>query len=105
MRVATWNLLHGIALVDPLEAPGLAQVAGSITADLIGLQEVDRHQERSNNEHQTKIVADAMGLPYWVLLRQLSAHLANPGKVQLTLTYTHMNIPIPVRNNRITALA
>ena len=66
MRVATWNLLHGIALVDPLEAPSLAQVAGSITADLIGLQEVDRHQERSNNEHQTKIVADAMGLPYWV---------------------------------------
>jgi len=66
MRVATWNLLHGIALVDPQAAPNLAQVAGSISADLIGLQEVDRHQERSSYEHQTKTIANAMGLPYWV---------------------------------------
>lgn len=66
MRVATWNLLHGVALVDPTVAPGLAEVASSISADLIGLQEVDRQQVRSNNEHQTKIIADAMGLPYWV---------------------------------------
>jgi endonuclease/exonuclease/phosphatase family metal-dependent hydrolase len=66
MRVVTWNLLHGIALTDPSQAPSLAEVAGSISADLIGLQEVDRYQIRSNNEHQTKIVADAMGLPFWV---------------------------------------
>lgn len=66
MRVATWNLLHGVALVDPSKAPNLSQVASSISADLIGLQEVDRQQTRSSNEHQTKIIADAMGLPYWV---------------------------------------
>lgn len=66
MRVATWNLLHGIPLLDPLNVASLAQVAGSIAADLIGLQEVDRQQSRSNNEHQTKSVADAMGLPYWI---------------------------------------
>jgi endonuclease/exonuclease/phosphatase family metal-dependent hydrolase len=66
MRVATWNLLHGIALTDPSDAPTLAAVSASISADLIGLQEVDRNQIRSNNEHQTKIVADAMGLPFWV---------------------------------------
>jgi endonuclease/exonuclease/phosphatase family metal-dependent hydrolase len=66
MRVATWNLLHGIALTDPSAAPTLAQVSALISADLIGLQEVDRHQVRSNYEHQTEIVADAMGLPFWV---------------------------------------
>jgi len=66
MRVATWNLLHGIPLLDPLNVPSLAEVARSVSADLIGLQEVDRQQLRSNYEHQTKTVADAIGLPYWV---------------------------------------
>jgi len=88
MRVATWNLLHGIALVDPLEAPSLAQVAGSITADLIGLQEVDRHQERSNNEHQTKIVADAMGLPYWVFAPAITG---TPGESWEGATDSHIH--------------
>ena len=66
MRVATWNLLHGIPLLDPLNIPSLADVASTVSADLIGLQEVDRQQLRSNYEHQTKTVADAIGLPYWV---------------------------------------
>jgi len=66
MRVATWNLLHGIPLLDPLNVPSLADVASTVSADLIGLQEVDRQQLRSNYEHQTKTVADAIGLPYWV---------------------------------------
>jgi endonuclease/exonuclease/phosphatase family metal-dependent hydrolase len=66
MRVATWNLLHGIPLLDPLNVPNLADVASTVSADLIGLQEVDRQQLRSNYEHQTKTVADAIGLPYWV---------------------------------------
>jgi hypothetical protein len=66
MRVATWNLLHGIPLLDPLNVPSLADVASTVSADLIGLQEVDRQQVRSNYEHQTKTVADAIGLPYWV---------------------------------------
>jgi len=66
MRVATWNLLHGIPLLDPLNVPNLADVACTVSADLIGLQEVDRQQLRSNYEHQTKTVADAIGLPYWV---------------------------------------
>ena len=88
MRVATWNLLHGIALVDPLEAPSLAQVASSITADLIGLQEVDRQQVRSNFEHQTKIVADAMGLPYWVYAPAITG---TPGESWEGATDSHIH--------------
>jgi endonuclease/exonuclease/phosphatase family metal-dependent hydrolase len=88
MRVATWNLLHGIALVDPQEAPNLAQVASSISADLIGLQEVDRHQERSNYEHQTKTVADAMGLPYWVYAPAITG---TPGESWEGATDSHIH--------------
>jgi endonuclease/exonuclease/phosphatase family metal-dependent hydrolase len=88
MRVATWNLLHGIALVDPQEAPNLAQVARSISADLIGLQEVDRHQERSNYEHQTKKIADAMGLPYWVYAPAITG---TPGESWEGATDSHIH--------------
>jgi endonuclease/exonuclease/phosphatase family metal-dependent hydrolase len=88
MRVATWNLLHGIALVDPNDAPGLAQVAASISADLIGLQEVDRDQLRSNYEHQTKIVADAMGLPYWVYAPAITG---TPGESWEGATHSHIH--------------
>jgi endonuclease/exonuclease/phosphatase family metal-dependent hydrolase len=88
MRVATWNLLHGIALVDPQEAPNLAQVASSITADLIGLQEVDRHQERSNYDHQTKTIADAMGLPYWVYAPAITG---TPGESWEGATDSHIH--------------
>lgn len=88
MRVATWNLLHGIALVDPMEVPNLAQVASSISADLIGLQEVDRQQSRSNNDHQTKIVADAMGLPYWVYAPAITG---TPGESWEGATDSHIH--------------
>jgi endonuclease/exonuclease/phosphatase family metal-dependent hydrolase len=66
MRVATWNLLHGIALTQGESRPGLAKIAGQISADIIGLQEVDRNQPRSDYEHQTQVVAQAMGLPHWI---------------------------------------
>lgn len=88
MRVVTWNLLHGVALVDPTAAPGLAEVASSISADLIGLQEVDRQQIRSNNEHQTKIIADAMGLPYWVYAPAITG---TPGETWEGATDSHIH--------------
>ena len=77
MRLVTWNLLHGIALTQSESAPSLAEVARQITADVIGLQEVDRDQPRSSNEHQTQIVAEAMGLPHWVFA---PAIIGTPGE-------------------------
>jgi endonuclease/exonuclease/phosphatase family metal-dependent hydrolase len=88
MRVATWNLLHGIPLLDPLNVPNLAQVASSFSADLIGLQEVDRQQIRSNYEHQTKTVADAMGLPYWIFAPAVTG---TPGESWEGATDSHIH--------------
>ena len=88
MRVATWNLLHGIPLLDPLNVPDLAQVASLISADLIGLQEVDRQQVRSNYEHQTKTVADAMGLTYWIFAPAVTG---TPGEAWEGATDTHVH--------------
>lgn len=88
MRVATWNLLHGIPLLDPLNVPDLTQVASLISADLIGLQEVDRNQGRSNYEHQTKTVADAMSLPYWIFAPAVTG---TPGELWEGATDTHVH--------------
>ena len=66
MRIVTWNILHGTSPTQSGSTPALAQVASQISADVIGLQEVDRDQPRSGNEHQTQIVAQAMGLPHWI---------------------------------------
>lgn len=88
MRVATWNLLHGIQLLDPLNVPNLAEVASLIPTDLIGLQEVDRQQTRSNFEHQTKTVADAMGLPFWIFAPAVTG---TPGETWEGATDTHIH--------------
>lgn len=88
MRVATWNLLHGIPLLDPLNVPSLAQVASTVSADIIGLQEVDRQQTRSNYEHQTQTVADAMGLPYWIYAPSVTG---TPGETWEGATDSHIH--------------
>jgi endonuclease/exonuclease/phosphatase family metal-dependent hydrolase len=89
MRVATWNLLHGIPLLEPQNVPNLTQVASTISADLIGLQEVDRQQIRSNYEHQTKTVADAIGLPYWVYAPAVTG---TPGETWEGATDSHIHM-------------
>lgn len=65
-RVATFNLLHGMRLgsgeADPAD---LAASATRLAADLVGLQEVDRHQERSGGVDQTQVVAESLGVEHW----------------------------------------
>jgi endonuclease/exonuclease/phosphatase family metal-dependent hydrolase len=47
LRVATFNLLHGAAPADGSTDPaGLAAAVRALDADLLGIQEVDRNQER-----------------------------------------------------------
>lgn len=77
MRVVTWNLLHGIALTQGESTPGLAEIAGQISADIIGLQEVDHNQPRSGYELQTHTVAQAIGLPHWIFA---PAIIGTPGE-------------------------
>ena len=62
MRLASFNLLHGRSLRDGLvDGPRLTQAAVDLDADVVGLQEVDRDQERSDGLDLTALVADGMG--------------------------------------------
>ncbi|HEY5187228.1 MAG TPA: endonuclease/exonuclease/phosphatase family protein [Actinomycetes bacterium] len=66
LRVATFNLLHGQSLRDGSVEPALlADAARRLGADLVGLQEVDRHQPRSGLVDQTEVVAAALGAAHW----------------------------------------
>lgn len=85
LRVATFNLLHGMALPaavdvstermpltsesaptpDGVSSAALAAAAAVLDADVIGLQEVDRGQERSGHVDQTEVVARAVGAAHW----------------------------------------
>ena len=78
MRVATFNLLHGRSL-DHLEVreSDLRDAAARIDADVLGLQEVDRLQERSASVDQTAVVAEALGAASWRFVPALNG---TPGR-------------------------
>jgi endonuclease/exonuclease/phosphatase family metal-dependent hydrolase len=62
LRVATWNLLHGLSpstgQVDP---ELLARQAALLECDVLAIQEVDQGQPRSGNRSQTDDIAHALG--------------------------------------------
>jgi endonuclease/exonuclease/phosphatase family metal-dependent hydrolase len=60
--VATFNLLHGMTVEDgAVDTDRLRDAVGSLDADVLGLQEVDRDQPRSHGIDQTAVAAEAMG--------------------------------------------
>lgn len=62
MRFATFNLLHGRSIDDGRVVPErLTGAVRSLRADVLALQEVDRHQDRSGGIDMTEAAADAMG--------------------------------------------
>ena len=66
VRVATFNLLHGRSVAHGgVDVEDLRAAAAEIDADVVGLQEVDRHQERSGVVDQTAEVAAALGAEHW----------------------------------------
>lgn len=77
LRVATFNLLHGLALDTGLATPaGLAAAAAQLDADVVGLQEVDRGQDRSGGVDQTAVLAAHLGAAHH---RFLPALVGAPG--------------------------
>jgi endonuclease/exonuclease/phosphatase family metal-dependent hydrolase len=83
VRLATYNLLHGMTVLGGVPQPqrdGSGRIIGppavaddaalrkSVTlldADVIGLQEVDVDQPRSAHAHQVRSVAEALHAPTW----------------------------------------
>ena len=62
MRVATFNILSGRSTVDDrVDLDRFAKAVHELDADVLGLQEVDRNQPRSDNADLTAVAAEAMG--------------------------------------------
>lgn len=77
MRLATFNLLHGASLSDGrVDAVRLRDAARRLDADVLGLQEVDRGQDRSHRRDLTGEVARATGAGHW---RFVPALVGTPG--------------------------
>lgn len=61
MRIATFNMLHGRSTRDGrVDVERFAAAVGSLDADVLALQEVDRDQRRSQQADFTAIAAAAM---------------------------------------------
>jgi len=77
VRLVTWNVLNGTSLADgQVDGPRLAAAAGSLDADVLGLQEVDRGQPRSHGLDLVAAVADGTGAAGW---RFAPALIGTPG--------------------------
>jgi endonuclease/exonuclease/phosphatase family metal-dependent hydrolase len=65
-RIASFNVLHGRSLADGTASAGrLAEACASLGADVLGLQEIDRAQTRSEAADQPAVVAEAVGAVDW----------------------------------------
>ncbi len=62
MRIATFNILSGRSPGDDqVDERRFAEAVRALDADVLGLQEVDRNQPRSQHADLTAIAAEAMG--------------------------------------------
>jgi len=76
MRVATFNILHGLTPGDDRVDPArLAAAVRALDADVLALQEVDRDQPRSEHADLAVVAAEAMGADH----RFAAALLGTPG--------------------------
>jgi endonuclease/exonuclease/phosphatase family metal-dependent hydrolase len=78
VRVASFNILHGRSTTDGAVDPArLRDAVAELDADVLGLQEVDRHAARSHRLDLTAIAAEAMGA---VDARFVPALIGTPGE-------------------------
>jgi endonuclease/exonuclease/phosphatase family metal-dependent hydrolase len=77
MRLATFNILNGRSPTDDrVDVARFADAVGRLDADVLGLQEVDRNQPRSEHADLTAVAAEAMGA---VEHRFVAALAGSPG--------------------------
>jgi len=73
MRIATFNILSGRSPGDDqVDEHRFAAAIRTLDADLLGLQEVDRNQPRSQHADLTAIAAEAMGAVDYQFVAALS---------------------------------
>ncbi|WP_454850273.1 endonuclease/exonuclease/phosphatase family protein [Promicromonospora soli] len=61
MRLATFNIQHGLGPDGRVDNNRLADAVAALDADVVGLQEVDLRQARSGGVDQARLCAEAMG--------------------------------------------
>jgi endonuclease/exonuclease/phosphatase family metal-dependent hydrolase len=84
MRVATFNILNGRVPTDQhVDLDGFRSAIRQLDADVLGLQEVDRNQHRSDHADLTAIAAEAMGAPEHRFVAALSG---SPGATWVAAT-------------------
>jgi endonuclease/exonuclease/phosphatase family metal-dependent hydrolase len=71
LRVMTFNIRHGKGLDDEVNLARIIEEIELTGADVIGLQEVDRHNPRSGFKDQVKELGEALGM-YWVFSPSLN---------------------------------
>lgn len=77
MRLASFNLQHGRSLHDGRVLPErLEEAVRLLDADVLGLQEVDSNQPRSDGRDLTREAAEVMGAAEW---RFVPALVGTPG--------------------------
>ena len=92
LRIATFNLLHGMSLTTGLATEAdLRAAVSDLGADIVGLQEVDHAQDRSAGIDQTAVIADELSARYW---RFVPAVFGTPGPVR-TWTVATEGEPTP----------
>src|SRR3954464_12225537 len=64
MRVATFNVQHGLGRTGAVDIGLLAATCASLDADVLGLQEVDRNVRRSGRRDVAAEVAAACGMEH-----------------------------------------
>ena len=64
LRVATFNIRHGLGTGGTLDLVRTARVIEEIDPDIISLQEVDRNLERSGNQDQAQVLGEMTGLRF-----------------------------------------
>lgn len=84
MRLVSFNILSGRSLDDDLvDVDRYAAAIRSLDADVLALQEVDRHQDRSRMADLTAVAAEAMGAPEH---RFVAALTGTPGSTWIAST-------------------
>jgi endonuclease/exonuclease/phosphatase family metal-dependent hydrolase len=105
MRLATYNLLHGMPVLGGVPQPTaedrpfgpptftdsgpLRDSVAALDADVLGLQEVDVDQPRSGGHHQVRVAAETLDAEHWRFVPSVAGTPGEPGWTAAGDTHEH----------------